>query len=80
VNAPCCGQTAEEIEKWLRENVALGAEVAVRATYGGSAYYGIAKVVRLGKVFELDESRRANSDPSSATLFVSDYTPNPTPP
>lgn len=63
MNAPCYGQTAGQTEKWLRENVALRAEI-------GFAYYGIAKVVRPGKGrFQLERAAL----PPQATGHVSFY-------
>lgn len=45
--APCFGQTAEEVEYWLRARVEVGASVAIRNTQAGLLHYVPAKVVRL---------------------------------
>lgn len=46
---PCYGQTADDIESWLRQNVQVGTTVAVRNTQAGLLHYVPAKVVRLSK-------------------------------
>lgn len=46
---PCHGQTADQVEAWLRANVKVGAAVAVRNTQGGLLHYLPGKVVRLGR-------------------------------
>jgi hypothetical protein len=46
---PCFGQSAEEIESWLRANVKIDVSVAIRNTQAGLLYYVPAKVVRLAR-------------------------------
>ncbi|MBM7112121.1 hypothetical protein [Archangium primigenium] len=47
--SPCFDQTKEQIETWLRVNVKMGTEVAVRETQGHILRYTIASVNYLGK-------------------------------
>ena len=47
--APGAEQTDEAIEAWLRENVKVGSEVAVRHTQGGMYQYELGRVIRLGR-------------------------------
>ncbi len=47
--SPCFDQTEEQIEAWLRANVKMGTEVAVRETQGHHLRYTIASVDYLGK-------------------------------
>jgi len=48
-SSPCFDQTEEQIEAWLRANVKMGTEVAVRETQGHVRRYAIAPVNYLGK-------------------------------
>ena len=47
--SPCFEQTKEQIEAWLRANVEMDTEVAVRETQGDHLLYTIAPVDYLGK-------------------------------
>lgn len=46
---PCFGQSAKQVEAWLRANVQIGTTVAVRNTQGGLLHYVPARVVRIGQ-------------------------------
>lgn len=47
--SPCFNQNEEQIKAWLRANVKMGTEVAVRETQGHVLRYTIAPVNYLGK-------------------------------
>lgn len=71
-NAPCYGQTAETVKKWLEENVHLGAQVVVRHTQGGRVQYVQATVVRLGKGrFEVDSIGAHSLSPAGTSFYYS---------
>lgn len=70
--APCYGQTAEEVEKWLRKNVQVGAQVIVRHGQGGIIQYIKAKVIRLGRGrFEVDSIGEQSLSPASNNFYYS---------
>jgi hypothetical protein len=69
-NAPCADQTPGDIERWLRENVKVGSEVAIRETQGGLLKYMRGRVVRLGKgMLEVVRQKRDGGFDHSAESF-----------
>lgn len=69
---PCYGQTAEEVEAWLRANVRIGATVAIRHTQGGLLQYATATVTRIGKGrFEVDTLGPGNLSTAGLTFYYS---------
>jgi hypothetical protein len=69
-NSPCAEQTPDEIERWLREQVKVGSEVAIRETQGGLLKYMRGRVVRLGKaMLEVVRQRRDGSYEHSGESF-----------
>lgn len=72
-NSPCAEQTPDDIERWLRDEVKVGSEVAIRETQGGLLKYMRGRVVRLGKhMLEVVRQRRDGSYEHSGESF--DYT------
>lgn len=70
--SPCADQTEEEVEGWLRENVAVGAEVAIRQTQGGLLRYQRGRIVRVAKGrFEVAAERRDGTYSESGETFYS---------
>lgn len=69
---PCHGQTADEVEAWLRANVRIGTTVAVRHTQAGFLQYATATVTRLGKGrFEVDTLGPGNLSTAGHTFYYS---------
>lgn len=69
---PCFGQTAEEIEKWLRANVAIGTVVAIRNTQAGFLQYVPARIIRIGKGrFEVAREIRDSLSGAGNTFYYS---------
>jgi hypothetical protein len=70
--SPCSDQTREAIEMWLRSNVRIGQDVAIRRTHGGLLWYERGCVVRLGKGrFEvaLSPNRAMTSDSGDSFYY-----------
>lgn len=69
---PYFGQSAEQIEAWLRANIQIGANVAVRNTQGGLLHYLPAKVVRLARGrFEVEPGETYGLGASGNTFYYS---------
>jgi hypothetical protein len=69
-NSPCADQSQEEIEKWLRANVALGTEVVVRHTQSDLLRYQRGRVVRLGRGrFEVATQQAGGTYSESGNTF-----------
>lgn len=69
---PCFGQTIEEVEEWLRTNVALGTVVAIRNSQAGFLQYVRAKVVRIGKGrFEVQPENTYTLSGAGQTFYYS---------
>lgn len=69
---PCYGQTADEVEAWLRSNVRIGATVAIRHTQAGFLQYATATVTRIGKGrFEVDTLGPANLSAAGRAFYFS---------
>jgi hypothetical protein len=69
-NSPCAEQTPEDIERWLREEIKPGSEVAIRETQGGLLKYMRGRVVRVGKaMLEVVRQRRDGSFDHSGESF-----------
>ena len=71
-DAPCYGQTKEEIEAWLRANVRIGATVVVRHTQGMLPQYAKATVIRITKrCFEVDTLGPGNFSYGGPSFYFS---------
>jgi hypothetical protein len=46
-NSPCRDQTAEGVERWLRENVTPGTQVAIRTIMEGRLRYDMGQVTQV---------------------------------
>lgn len=69
---PCYGQTADEVEAWLRANVRIGATVALRHTQAGFLQYATATVTRIGKDrFEVDALGPGNLSTAGRSFYYS---------
>lgn len=69
---PCYGQTADEVEAWLRANVCIGATVAIRHTQAGFRQYATATVTRISKGrFEVDTLGPGNLSTAGCAFYFS---------
>ena len=69
---PCYGQSAEQVEAWLRANIQIGTTVAVRNTQGGLLHYIPARVVRLGRGrFEIQPEETYGLGTGGSTFYYS---------